>query len=72
MTTLTLNDQILCHCLNIRMSQVEDAVKFGGCETIKDVMNQTEAGKGCTACHARIRRAIKSSQTVSQSCVGSL
>ncbi len=48
-------DPIVCHCLRVTKSQVEDAIAVGSCSLVKDVMNLTNAGGGCTACHRKIR-----------------
>jgi bacterioferritin-associated ferredoxin len=49
-------DRIVCHCLAITESQIRRAVEVGGSQCLRDVMAQTAAGTGCTACHARIRQ----------------
>lgn len=46
--------KILCHCLRVTESQIHEAVVINGCRDIKGVMDCTEAGSGCTACHRRI------------------
>jgi NAD(P)H-nitrite reductase large subunit len=46
--------KILCHCLRVTESQIHEAVVIAGCRDVKDVMDCTEAGSGCTACHRRI------------------
>ena len=57
-TALVSTEKIVCHCLQIMESQVHDAAVIGGLLTLKDVMNCTRAGSGCTACHQRIRDLI--------------
>lgn len=47
--------QIVCHCLGIDRDSVEDAVDTIGCTSLKEVIRQTGAGSGCTACHCAIR-----------------
>ena len=47
--------KIVCQCLQVTASEIESAAVFGGLQSLKDVMDQTGAGKGCTACHCAIR-----------------
>ena len=47
-------DPIVCHCLRVTESQVQDAIAVGSCSNVKDVMKMTDAGGGCTACHRQI------------------
>ena len=59
----TAKDEIVCHCLQIRASQIEDAVQFQGSETLRKVMETTEAGTGCTGCHRKICRLLSNHST---------
>jgi NAD(P)H-nitrite reductase large subunit len=52
-------DRIVCHCLGIREGAIRHAVEVGGSQCVRDVMAQTEAGTGCTACQARIRALLQ-------------
>ena len=55
MTTLTAtNSAVVCHCLQVSEAQVQESVENGRLSTVKDVMDCTGAGTGCTACHRRI------------------
>ena len=55
MSTATVTDnRVVCHCLGVTESQVQDALDFGGSQNLKDVRDCTGAGSGCTACHRRI------------------
>lgn len=49
-------DPILCHCLQVTESAVANAIATWNLRSVKEVCRYTEAGGGCTACHARIRR----------------
>lgn len=49
-------DPIVCRCLQVTESTVKDAIATWNLETVKEVCRYTEAGGGCTACHAMIRR----------------
>ncbi|MBX3438160.1 MAG: (2Fe-2S)-binding protein, partial [Planctomycetaceae bacterium] len=48
-------DRVLCHCLQVKESQVAESVIFYGAETVRDVVRTCGAGGGCNSCHARIR-----------------
>ncbi|REJ85996.1 MAG: (2Fe-2S)-binding protein [Planctomycetota bacterium] len=48
----------LCHCLKVEEAEIIDSIAITGAATIRDVMEQTGAGSGCTACHCRIRELI--------------
>ena len=52
-------ERIVCHCLHVSQTEVELAAASGlGC-ALKDVMECTGAGTGCTACHHRIRQILQ-------------
>jgi bacterioferritin-associated ferredoxin len=53
-------DKIVCHCLRVRESQIAEAISNGSesVNGVKDVIDQTGAGGGCTACHCTIRRLL--------------
>ena len=51
-------DEIVCHCLQIRRSEIATAAETQDASTVRCVMKATDAGTGCTACHSRIRRLL--------------
>jgi bacterioferritin-associated ferredoxin len=51
----TARDPIVCHCLQVRESQVRDCVAVFGFETVQEVKGHCGAGGGCTSCHRKIR-----------------
>lgn len=53
------SETILCHCLGVSESTVQDAVAICGLSTVKEVCRETGAGSGCTACHARLRELLR-------------
>jgi NAD(P)H-nitrite reductase large subunit len=57
-STAPSTDSVICRCLQVKESQVVDAIAVTGAETIRDVIEQTGAGAGCTACHCRIRELL--------------
>ncbi len=52
-------DPIVCHCHNVRESQIRDAVAREGAETVAEVSSKTCAGGSCQACHCKIKRVLK-------------
>jgi NAD(P)H-nitrite reductase large subunit len=52
------SDRIVCHCLQVRESQMQECVVNLGLETVSAVKAHCGAGDGCTACHRRIREII--------------
>lgn len=48
-------DETVCHCLQVTTSEIVTAADVAGASTVREVMKCTGAGKGCTACHRRIR-----------------
>ena len=46
-------DRLICHCLQVTASQLLNAAAEG--HSLNDIMAQTGAGRGCTACQCRIR-----------------
>jgi len=55
-----IRPKVLCHCLQITQQQVVTAIDCGAARTVKDVMRETGAGSGCTACHCTIRSMLQS------------
>jgi NAD(P)H-nitrite reductase large subunit len=51
-------DRVICHCLQVKESQIVDAIAVTGAESVRDVIRDTGAGAGCTACHCRIRELL--------------
>lgn len=52
------SDRIICHCLRVTESEIRSAVEVGDASSVKRVMDCTQAGSGCTACHLAIRRIL--------------
>ena len=51
-------DEIVCHCMQIRRSEITTAAETQDGPTVRCIMKATDAGTGCTACHSRIRRLL--------------
>jgi NAD(P)H-nitrite reductase large subunit len=51
-------DRVICHCLHVKESQIVDAIAVIGVASVRDVIVETGAGAGCTACHCRIRELL--------------
>lgn len=52
------SDRIVCHCLQVRESQMQECVAMLELATVSQVKAHCGAGGGCTACHRRIREII--------------
>lgn len=53
-----VTDSVICHCLQVKESQIVDAIAVTGAENVREVSRHTGAGSGCTACHCRIRELL--------------
>jgi bacterioferritin-associated ferredoxin len=47
--------RILCHCLQVTEAMVDEAIRAGVVQSLRDVIICTGAGDGCTACRAALR-----------------
>lgn len=52
-------DPVVCRCLNVTQSEVQTAISAFNLETVRDLGRCTGAGKGCMACHGRLRALVK-------------
>lgn len=57
-SNLSVTDEVVCHCLQIRRSDIKTAADMLKSPTVRCIIKSTDAGSGCTACHARIRRLL--------------
>lgn len=48
----------LCHCAKVSEEGVRALVEGGRAASVGEVMELTEAGTGCRACHCRIERVL--------------
>ena len=60
-------DRVICHCLQVKESQIVDAIAVTGAGSVREVIQHTGAGAGCTACHCRIRELLGCRTAVSTS-----
>jgi NAD(P)H-nitrite reductase large subunit len=51
-------DRIICRCFNVKESTIVQAITTLGLRTVKEIRKHTEAGDGCTCCHADLRRLL--------------
>jgi bacterioferritin-associated ferredoxin len=63
----TCGDQMVCHCLQVTESSLQEAMQRCPLESLRDIANETGAGTGCTACHRRLRRFLSGDHS-SNSC----
>jgi|GEM_PF-2542588 len=52
-------DRVVCHCFKVTEETVVAAIRRHGLVTVREVRQMTEAGDGCTCCHAEIRELIE-------------
>ncbi|WP_417850191.1 (2Fe-2S)-binding protein [Thalassoglobus sp.] len=55
MSQTVINDAIVCRCLNVRESTIQDSVEIMGAESLQDVKSICGAGGGCMSCRSRIK-----------------
>ena len=53
------DDRVICRCLNVTESEVQTAISAFNVETVRELGRCTGAGKGCMACHGRLRSLIR-------------
>ncbi len=70
-STTNETDRMVCHCLQIRESQVVDCIAVTGAETVREVSRHSGAGAGCMACHCRIAELIGCRMTAKTSVLAS-
>ena len=49
------NNKTICYCFNVSSKDIVNQVNQG-CESIKDIRNNTKAGVGCGRCNASLER----------------
>lgn len=47
--------RLICHCLKVTHDEVQQCIIDTSAESVREVMRGCGAGKGCTACHCRIK-----------------
>ena len=52
-------DLIVCRCLNVTESEVQTAISAFNVQTVRELGRCTGAGKGCMACHGRLKALVK-------------
>lgn len=68
---LSTSGRIVCHCLRVTEEEVLQAAEVGKPHSIKQIMDHTGAGGGCTACHRRIRALLVGEQPQCESMASS-
>ena len=56
--SFTIPDAVVCHCYDVRETELRAAIDATGVASVEEVTNHTSAGGGCTACHCRSRRML--------------
>ena len=52
-------DRIVCRCFQVKESTVVQVITTLGLRTVKEIRKHTNAGDGCTCCHADLRRLLE-------------
>lgn len=52
-------ERLLCHCYRVTESAVRHAIQLFRLTEVHEIMEITQAGAGCRACHCRIGRLIE-------------
>lgn len=60
------NDEIVCHCLGVTRTDIENASNIHGAETVRDVAGVTGAGDGCMSCRRKILAMLATRQTAAK------
>jgi NAD(P)H-nitrite reductase large subunit len=45
------DDYEVCSCMGVELGEIKKAIK-DGCDTIEDIMDQTDAGTACQKCQS--------------------
>lgn len=53
--TAASRPRLICHCLKVTHDEVQQCIVDNSATSVHDVMRGCGAGKGCTACHCRIK-----------------
>jgi bacterioferritin-associated ferredoxin len=51
-------ESVVCRCLNVTEGEVQMALSTYNVQTVRELGRCTGAGKGCMACHSRLRALI--------------
>lgn len=54
----TCGEVVVCRCLNVTENEVHLAISTYNVETVRELGRCTGAGKGCMACHSKLRAMI--------------
>lgn len=57
--SLVSEDPIVCHCFQVRESELVEAIQRHELQTVKEIRQCTSAGSGCNACHKIIRMILE-------------
>ena len=57
-------DRVVCRCFGVPEAAVVEAITTLGLRTIKEIRKHTDAGDGCTCCHAQLHRLLEENAAV--------
>jgi bacterioferritin-associated ferredoxin len=52
-------ERVVCRCLQIAECEIVGAIISSDICTLKQLCSRTDAGNGCTACHAELARLLE-------------
>jgi len=57
-TTPQTTDPVICHCHQVRASDIRSAIEVHDADSVEKVSLCTRAGTGCGACRCRVQRML--------------
>ena len=48
------NDVLVCVCMDVYKSEIIKAIRDKGLTTLDELIDETDAGTGCSSCHSEI------------------
>ena len=50
--------EIICHCFEVSIEEIENAIREKGLKTVEEVGEATNAGTGCGGCQEQIQEIL--------------
>ena len=60
--------KIVCRCLQVTEAALVEAINCRDLRTLRDVLQHTSAGDGCTCCHTEIRQILAQAACAPATC----
>ena len=65
---LHYEDEIVCSCYNVNLSEIKMVMHSRNAKTIDSIIDLTNAGKGCKACICKVDRILNGRSTKCGDC----